>query len=456
MRSRLQGLDALRGIAALAVALHHLGRLYGRAGPPVLPSLAVDLFFILSGFVMARTYEARMRDRLTAVQFIALRYRRLFLPLAVGSTLGLVWATIRYGPSGELVLAYALILAFLPAFWMANCFLINGPAWSLFIEILSNGLHGALFGKLSKHAVFALWIVITIVFCVTFLAGISHWDPGIAAILSLIPRGLSCYLMGILLFRHWGDAPIGNQPLVAIAIFPILLMAALINPWVELATVLIAAPLVVRASLSLSNAQWAVWLGALSYPLYATHMPVIRLSLLGGLPPVVAFILAIGAALAVTFAFEMRRKSADSKSPEGAQRQTSRVIVKARTPAVYLAVSGICLTLHNAVLIAGDAVGVPLWATVLLSFALVTSTAYALHGLFTFRQPLAVSRYARYAVAMSANIPLAFVTTWLWHVPVGLPMAFAAPLASGCMVALNYVLGRWAITVPSYRAADTR
>jgi putative flippase GtrA len=122
---------------------------------------------------------------------------------------------------------------------------------------------------------------------------------------------------------------------------------------------------------------------------------------------------------------------------------------------MYLAVSGTCLLLHNGVLIAGDAAGVPLWATVLISFVLVTSAAYLLHGLLTFRQPLLVSRYLRYALAMSANIPLAYVTTWLWHVAVGLPMPFAAPIASGCRVALNFVLSQWAISRPAYRIGDT-
>ena len=308
MRSRLHGLDALRGIAALSVALHHLGRLYGGSGPPLLPSVAVDLFFILSGFVMARTYEARMADGMTTAHFIGIRYRRLFLPLAIGSTFGLCWAVLRFGASSELVLAYALTLAFMPAFWMSNAFIINGPAWSLFVEIIANGLHGAIFGKLSKGALLLLWVIVSAVFCTTFLAGISHWAPGIVAIASLVPRELSCYMMGILLFRQWGDAPLGSHGGVAIAVFPLLLLVAVINPWVELATVLIAAPLVVRASLSLQNAQWAVWLGALSYPLYASHMPVIRLAVLAGLPPIVALAFAIGVAWVVTGVFERGRK----------------------------------------------------------------------------------------------------------------------------------------------------
>jgi len=124
-----------------------------------------------------------------------------------------------------------------------------------------------------------------------------------------------------------------------------------------------------------------------------------------------------------------------------------------RTPFAYVAVAGVCVVLHNAVLIIGDLLGIPLWLGVMISFGIVASVGYVLHGLFTFRQPLAVRRLAKYAVAMSANIPLAFVTTWFWNRVVGLPMALAAPLASVCMLAVNFVLGRWAITAPSEREA---
>lgn len=119
-----------------------------------------------------------------------------------------------------------------------------------------------------------------------------------------------------------------------------------------------------------------------------------------------------------------------------------------RTPFAYVAVAGFCLVLHNAVMIVADGMGLPLWLAVLLSFAIVAGAGYILHGLFTFRRPLALLAFARYAFAMSGNIPLAYVTTWFFHDQIGLAMPVAAPLASLCMLALNFVLGRWAIAQP--------
>ncbi len=126
--------------------------------------------------------------------------------------------------------------------------------------------------------------------------------------------------------------------------------------------------------------------------------------------------------------------------------------MRIRTPSLYVAVAGFCILLHNAVMILAESAGFPLWAGVLLSFAIVAAAGYVLHARLTFRQPVALLGFARYAVAMSANIPLAFVTTWLFLDQIGLPMPIAAPLASLCMLAVNFVLGRWAITAPHRKA----
>ena len=120
----------------------------------------------------------------------------------------------------------------------------------------------------------------------------------------------------------------------------------------------------------------------------------------------------------------------------------------ARTSLAYGVVSVSCLLLHNAVLILGDRAGIPLWAGVLLSFVMVAALGYGLHSRLTFRERLGLVRFLRYALAMSANIPLSFGMTWLLRKLAGLPMPLAAPLASAGMVAANYLLSHWAIRSP--------
>ncbi len=119
-----------------------------------------------------------------------------------------------------------------------------------------------------------------------------------------------------------------------------------------------------------------------------------------------------------------------------------------RTSAAYLAGAALCLALHNIVLISAHYAGRPLWAAVLLSFVIVAVTGYVYHALFTFRHAISLKGLIRYAAAMSANIPLAYLATWFWGDIISLPMWMAAPIASICMVAINFLLSKWAITAP--------
>src|ERR1039457_3262386 len=77
---RFHALDGLRGIAALLVVLLHVewhnhltGTRFVRNG-----YLSVDLFFILSGFVIAANYSAQIVDIPTSLRFLGLRFFRLY------------------------------------------------------------------------------------------------------------------------------------------------------------------------------------------------------------------------------------------------------------------------------------------------------------------------------------------------------------------------------------------
>ena len=111
----------------------------------------------------------------------------------------------------------------------------------------------------------------------------------------------------------------------------------------------------------------------------------------------------------------------------------------------YALVSGVCLLLNNAILILMDRAGAPLPGSIALSFATCVIVGYMLHARVSFRRPLEIAAFARYLVAMSANIPLAFATLWLWRDLAGLPIELAAPLASGSGVLVNFALCRFAV-----------
>lgn len=126
-----------------------------------------------------------------------------------------------------------------------------------------------------------------------------------------------------------------------------------------------------------------------------------------------------------------------------------------RTSFAYLCVSGGCFFGHNIVMIVADSLHTALWLAVLLSFAAAVTIGYISHSLFTFKRPLSISVFIRYAIGMSLNIPLAFATTWFWYSWLEFSMPVAAPLASLCMLALNFLLSRWAISKPDQKKAVT-
>lgn len=87
--AKLHTLDAMRGVAAFAVAAFHAGLLTNN---PQGPYLAVDFFFVLSGFVIAHAHDARLASEMTAKEFIDRRLLRLSLRWRWRWRWGLGWS----------------------------------------------------------------------------------------------------------------------------------------------------------------------------------------------------------------------------------------------------------------------------------------------------------------------------------------------------------------------------
>ncbi|MEQ1510704.1 MAG: GtrA family protein [Sphingopyxis sp.] len=122
----------------------------------------------------------------------------------------------------------------------------------------------------------------------------------------------------------------------------------------------------------------------------------------------------------------------------------------------YAFVAGLSLLIHNLVIISADAIALPLFAGVLASFSVVVIVGYLLHSRLTFVEPLSWRRFERYAVAMAVNIPASFIMIWLWNVAAGLAMVYASPIATLCMLIVNYLLSRWAIVAPAQFKRDIK
>lgn len=284
-------LDALRGVAALAVVLYHLpvGGLAPRG------YLAVDLFFLMSGFVVAHAYEARLRADWSPRRFMAARLKRLWPLYAFGIVFGALCYRIAQtvGPSNGIhvpalpaLSVLALNLVFLPWTGMAKwpSFPFNSPAWSLSVEMAGNLIYGATARTLSDESLKALSFVGACGLCLIVYRSHSldcGVDPANAA--GGFARFAFSFPLGVLLYRQHRDGRLQKISLP----WPFVLSAAAavfagimpLGGAGDLVATLFVFPLLLVAALSgepaTRTASYFAWAGALSYPLYIVHHPIL-------------------------------------------------------------------------------------------------------------------------------------------------------------------------------------
>jgi peptidoglycan/LPS O-acetylase OafA/YrhL len=319
---RIHGLDAMRGIAAMGVFAFHLNAAFpGSVTWSGKGYLAVDFFMMLSGYVMARTYEARMQSGLSTATFVALRHRRLWLTMAIGGLIGIPYLLTVTGDALGFAAAFALNLALLPGSFRHELFPLNNPGWSIFYELVANALHAAFLWRLSNRTLLGLTaaMLLPLVYFLQLKGDINFGELTPQGGPALI-RCLISYAIGVLLWRWWRDRPtIAVPPVLALTGLPLLML----SPWAQLgwgfdlAFVLIAGPVLIAGGLSFRSApRWAVWSGALSFPLYAVHMATFRTAYLAGIGPLPAAALALTAAIAMAWWLPggLRRAKAGTKT----------------------------------------------------------------------------------------------------------------------------------------------
>ncbi|WP_295637112.1 acyltransferase [Novosphingobium sp.] len=157
-------LDGMRGIAALSVAAHHFGGGLISGG-----YLAVDFFFLLSGFVLMRTYGSWLQGGGHQIEFARIRVIRLFPIYIIGLLFGAcytVFGILRHWQASiswfELTTSVFFNLFMLPAPFSPALFPTNMPAWSLFYEMLAGLALPALLVRRSNMAILAFCAVAAI------------------------------------------------------------------------------------------------------------------------------------------------------------------------------------------------------------------------------------------------------------------------------------------------------
>jgi peptidoglycan/LPS O-acetylase OafA/YrhL len=315
VRRNYETLNAMRGVAAIGVLLFHAKTLLGFQLVPR-GYLAVDLFFALSGFVIAYAYDHRLRDGLGWRGFGRLRLFRFYPLYALGLAIGLLRELALIATHNDyafgiaqLGIAFVTAALFIPypvASRDWNLFSLNVPSWSLFYELLVNIAYAALFPLLRTRVLVVIAVVAGGVTVATIMAaGTADLGATLPQFAGGLARTIFSFSVGLLICRlNIGFPKIALRLLSPVAIL-VLVGLCLIMPlsWgvgADIMFIFLISPILLIAGASVEPSgtklrMFAV-LGVISFPLYAIHRPVLAIGeaavRLSGLPA-----WAIGAAL---------------------------------------------------------------------------------------------------------------------------------------------------------------
>ena len=297
-------LDGLRGVAAILVVIRHAPNLFGIRPGAVETHLAVDLFFVLSGFVLAHAYAARVRDGLSAPAFLRIRVIRLYPLYALGLALTVAVALLSFAvgqgpgfsPSALALstLCSALMLPTPPAVSTlpGAIFPLNFPSWSIFFELIANL---AFFYGLSALPARRLAAFVALAFAGLCAVALQAGDLDVGYTWQEVHAGLIrvmfAFPVGVLLYRRWiarparapGGFALGNAGalacLASLTLLLILPVPAMVKPVYDVLVVVCVFPALVYAAAGISPGPRLTSLclkaGAASYPLYILHAPCV-------------------------------------------------------------------------------------------------------------------------------------------------------------------------------------
>lgn len=313
-------LDGLRGVAAILVLFYHIfegfsfAELTNGAGDGVIRTLnhghiAVDFFFILSGFVISYAYDDRWNSMNTR-QFFKRRLIRLHPMLIMGAIIGtMAFAVVGFerwdgttAPTSWVMTALLLTMFMIPAVpgvpyevrGNGEMFPLNGPGWSLFFEYIGNILYALFIRRLSTAMLALLTVILGAVHAWFFIWNVSGYDMiGVGWTIDEVNfwgglvRMLFPFTIGMLLARTFKPRKIKGAfyicSMALIVMFAVPYIASTgnisLNSLYEFICIAAVFPLLVWIGASGDNGNGRTsrinrLLGDISYPLYIVHYPI--------------------------------------------------------------------------------------------------------------------------------------------------------------------------------------
>ena len=313
-------LDGLRGVAAILVLIYHIFEGFAFAestngeGSGLITTLnhghiAVDFFFILSGFVISYAYDDRW-GKMSLGGFFKRRLIRLHPMLIMGAVVGVIsflltgcqqWSG-EVTPISWVMIALLLTIFMVPALpglpyevrGNGEMFPLNGPMWSLFFEYIGNILYALVIRRLSTKLLAVLTAILGVLHAWIFVGDLSGYDSvGIGWTIDTINfwgglvRMLFPFTMGMLLARTFkprevkGAFWICSAMLIAVFAVPYIAKSGAIslNSLYEVVCIAVIFPFIVwlgACGKGGDNYTGRInnFLGELSYPLYIVHYPI--------------------------------------------------------------------------------------------------------------------------------------------------------------------------------------
>jgi peptidoglycan/LPS O-acetylase OafA/YrhL len=307
-------LDGLRGVASILVVCFHLLETFsGDRFHQIINHgyLAVDFFFVLSGFVVAYAYDDRW-EKMTKWDFYKRRLIRLQPMVIMGMLIGAAlfyfqscgeFPLISSTPIWKMLLVMVIGCTMLPLpvsmdirGWQ-EMHPLDGPAWSLFFEYIANILYAVIVRKFSK-TLLTILVALSACFLAQYLIMgpkgdvIGGWSLHETQLHIGFARLLYPFFAGVLLMRAGKLIKVKGAfalcSLLLVVIFAIPRIGGSGHLWMnglyEAVCIILFFPLIVSIGAGSSmTGKYTIkickFLGALSYPLYIIHYPLIYLHL---------------------------------------------------------------------------------------------------------------------------------------------------------------------------------
>ena len=324
-KPRYEILDGLRGVASMMVVAYHLFETYSHDPMHQILNhgyLAVDFFFVLSGFVIGYAYDDRW-NRMTLKDFFKRRLVRLHPMVIMGTLIGALlfyfgdcsaFPLISETPWWKMLLLFLLGCTMLPALtsWdirgWSETNSLNGPTWSLTLEYIANILY-ALFIRHFSKTLLCIFVIGTAFLTIDLTMNldvfnlfsanrsaaytvIGGWSITPDQIYIGMTRLLYPFFMGLLLSRINRLIKIKRGfwwcSVLIIVMLAMPRIGGMENMWMngayEAFCILIICPLIVAIGAGSDikgkkSVAVCTFLGEISYPLYITHFPLVYMQI---------------------------------------------------------------------------------------------------------------------------------------------------------------------------------